>query len=83
MTGPQHQAEQVVSEARMRKLVESGQAVPLLPGFFPAPVRYAGTWWYCPLDALDRHYIPSTAEQARQYERLAQRHRAGRPGGDT
>jgi hypothetical protein len=66
---------EAIPESRMRWLVETGQAHPLLPGFFPAPVQVDGVWWFSPLDATNHHYVRASAADARHYEQLALRHR--------
>jgi hypothetical protein len=75
MNGPT----EVISEDRMRTLVDTGAAQPLLPGFFPAPVRVDGVWWYSPLDAADHHYVRASKDDARHYDEMADRHRVAHP----
>lgn len=42
--------------ARVRKLIEGGQALPLLPGT-DGPVRIGAQWWAIPAGSAEAHFV--------------------------
>jgi hypothetical protein len=60
----------------MRQLLNDHQAVALLPGHFPIPVRYQGAWWLVPIEGPQHDYVPASEQQGDQFEQLAARYRA-------
>ena len=75
----------VLPAAQVHALLDSGEAVPLLPGHRPVPVRIAGRWWHVPAATVPaataepaangggHSYVAASPAQAAAYERLAAR----------
>jgi hypothetical protein len=68
--------------AQVHALLDSGEAVPLLPGHRPVPVRIASRWWHVPAATEEpaatangggQSYVAASPAQAAAYERLAAR----------
>src|SRR3954462_15621137 len=66
--------------AQVHALLDSGEAVPLLPGHWPVPVRIAGRWWHVPAATEEpaangggHSCVAASPAQAAAYERLAAR----------
>ena len=66
--------------AQVHALLDSGEAVPLLPGHRPVPARIAGRWWHVPAATEEpaangggHSYVAASPAQAAAYERLAAR----------
>ena len=66
--------------AQVHALLDSGEAVPLLPGHRPVPVRIASRGWHVPAATEEpaangggQSYVAASPAQAAAYERLAAR----------
>jgi hypothetical protein len=78
-----HPAE--LSTAQVRALLDTGDAVPLLPDHLPVPVRIETQWWHVPHTSAEpdassheasRHearYVVAPPDHAAAYDRLAAR----------
>ena len=71
-----HPAE--LSTAQVRALLDTGDAVPLLPDHLPVPVRIETHWWHVPLTSAEpssheARYVVAPPDLAAAYDRLAAR----------
>ncbi|WP_130388432.1 VC0807 family protein [Kribbella sp. VKM Ac-2569] len=63
-----------LSQARMRELLDSGEATPMLAGMEVGPTWYADRWWYIPAEAADdADYQPADPEKSERFDRLRRR----------
>ncbi|MFC6159589.1 hypothetical protein [Kribbella jiaozuonensis] len=63
-----------ISQDRMRELLDSGAATPMLAGTEVGPTWYADRWWYVPVGAAeDADYQPADPEQAERFDSLRRR----------
>lgn len=60
-----------VPVARMRELVEAGEARPVAPHFAIAPMRYGGRWWHVPREApAGTGYVRAGPELSAEFDAL-------------
>ena len=63
-----------VTQDRMRELIDSGEATPMLVGMEVGPTFYADSWWYIPAEAAeDADYRQADPEQAERFDKLRRR----------
>jgi hypothetical protein len=63
-----------LSQERMRELLASGDATPMLAGMEVGPTWYADRWWYIPTEAAeDADYQPADPEKSERFDRLRRR----------
>jgi hypothetical protein len=63
-----------ISQDRMRELLDSGAATPMLAGTEVGPAWYADRWWYVPVEAAeDADYQPADPDQAERFDGLRRR----------
>ena len=63
-----------VTQDRMRELLDSGEATPMLAEMEVGPTWYAGRWWYIPVEAAeDADYQPTDPEKSERFDRLKRR----------
>ncbi len=63
-----------LSQARMRELLDSGEATSMLAGMEVGPTWYADRWWYVPAEAAeDADYQPADPEKSERFDRLRRR----------
>jgi hypothetical protein len=63
-----------LSQERMRELLDSGAATPMLAGTEVGPTWYAGRWWYIPVEAAeDADYQPADPEKSERFDSLRRR----------
>ncbi|TCC08208.1 hypothetical protein [Kribbella soli] len=66
-----------LSQERVRELLDSGEATPLLAGMEVGPTWYADRWWYIPDEAADdADYQPAGPELSEEFDRLRVRAQA-------
>ncbi|HWD80319.1 MAG TPA: hypothetical protein VG497_15590 [Kribbella sp.] len=63
-----------VTQDRMRELIDTGEATPMLAGMDIGPTHYDGRWWYVPSEADDdADYQAADPDKAERFDALRRR----------